>query len=192
MAPFRWPHDAGRLDFELLRHTSTTLYFSRDVLGEHVEWLRQHQYVVHSFPCAGWKSEDDFHAEASRVLGFPDYYGRNLDAFNDCLCQIEIPEDGGTVLVFDSFEAVVRLSPQLAWHILDIIAKWSRFFLLTDRRLLTLVHSGDENLRHQLKPVGACPVLLNRTEVTRETRRRLEQAGVVLRPDKGARDDEGR
>src|SRR5262249_10429536 len=88
MAAFCWPEDAGRLDVELLRETSVSLYFSREVLAEHVGWLREHGYLVHSFDCSTWAAEDDFHAEASRVLGFPDYYGHNLAAFKDCLCAV--------------------------------------------------------------------------------------------------------
>jgi hypothetical protein len=85
MAPLRWPEDANRLDFDLLRESPVTLYRSREVLAEHLAWLRRHGYAVHELDCSGWSSEADFHDAVSRTLGFPGYYGRNLDAFNDCL-----------------------------------------------------------------------------------------------------------
>src|SRR4051794_16144339 len=125
MATLRWPEDANRLDFQLLRESPVTRYHCRDVLEEHLAWLGQHAYLLHRFDCSGWRSEGDFHDAVSRILGFPDYYGRNLDAFNDCLCGIEVPEEGGTVLAFVSFEVLYRLSPERAWHILDIVAHWS-------------------------------------------------------------------
>jgi hypothetical protein len=174
MAPLRWPGDASRLDVNLLRGSPVTLYRSREVLAEHLAWLRQHAYVVHEFDCSGWSSEADFHDAASRTLGFPDYYGRNLDAFNDCLCGIEVPEEGGTVLAFQAFDGLHRLSPERAWHILDIAARWSRFFLLTGCQLMVLVQTDDLGLN--IKPVGARPVLLNDAERVRETRSRLEAA----------------
>ncbi len=174
MAPLRWPEDRSRLDFDLLRESPVTLYRSRDVLAEHVAWLRQHHYVVHEFDCSGWSSEEDFHDAASSTLGFPSYYGRNLDAFNDCLCAIAVPEEGGTVLAFRSFDVFQRLCPGPAWHILDIVARWSRFFLLTGRRMMALVQSDDPGLR--VEPVGARPVLLNNDEQRRETLSRLEAA----------------
>jgi hypothetical protein len=121
---------------------------------------------------AGRKSEEDFHDAASSTLGFPSYYGRNLDAFNDCLCGIAVPEEGGTALAFRSFDVLYRLSPRSAWHILDIVARWSRFFLLTGRRMMALVQSDDPGLR--VEPVGARPVLLNKDEQRRETLSRLE------------------
>lgn len=174
MAPLRWPDDARRLDFELLRESPVTLYRSRQVLAEHLAWLRGHGYAVHEIDCSGWSSEADFHDAASRTLGFPAYYGRNLDAFNDCLCGIEVPEEGGTALAFLAFDVLHGLSPERAWHILDIVARWSRFFLLTGRRLMALVQSDDPGLR--VEPVGARPVLLNGEERRRETLSRLEAA----------------
>src|SRR4051794_7032290 len=117
MAVFRWPDDANRLDFDLLRETSVSLYFSREVLAEHVAWLREYHYVVHQFDCAGWASEEDFHAETARVLEFPEYYGRNMAAFKDLLCRVDIPEEGGTVLTFSSFDVFFRASPEHAWHL---------------------------------------------------------------------------
>ncbi len=183
MAPFRWPDDSSRLDWELLRHTPVALYFSREVLAEHVGWLRGPHYLVHTFDCSGWASEEDFHAGVSRTLAFQGYYGRNLDAFNDCLCGIGVPEGGGTALAFLSFDTLFKMSPARSWHLLDIIACWSRFFLLTGRRLLALVHSDDRHIC--IKPVGARPVLWNGTESTRHLREKWEQARKDAGPPEG-------
>lgn len=40
-----------------------------------------------------WES---FHDEFDRVFGFPDFYGRNMNAWIDCLTAIDSPEDGMT------------------------------------------------------------------------------------------------
>lgn len=37
-----------------------------------------------------------FHDEFDRVFGFPDFYGRNMDAWNDCMTSIDSPDDGMT------------------------------------------------------------------------------------------------
>lgn len=42
-----------------------------------------------------WASFHDVFAEA---LGFPSYYGRNMDAWIDCLTWLDDPEDGLTQL----------------------------------------------------------------------------------------------
>lgn len=40
-----------------------------------------------------WVSFHDVFAEA---LGFPDFYGRNMDAWNDCMTDLDAPEAGMT------------------------------------------------------------------------------------------------
>jgi hypothetical protein len=181
MAPFRWPDDSTRLDFQLLRHTSVSLYFERDVLGEHIAWLREHQYLVHSFDCSNWSCEDDFHIEFSRVLGLHDYRGRNMNAFNDRLCRLDVSEAGGTAFAFLSFNSFCCKAAEPSWHLLDVIALWSRYFLLTGRRLLALVHSDDRAFH--IKPVGAQPVYWNSTERVRHTHEQRRKAGVKTAED---------
>jgi hypothetical protein len=174
MAPFRTPEDAGRLDFELLRLSPVSLYFSREVLAEHVAWLREHSYAVHTFDCSDWQDEQDFHVAACRSLNFPNYYGHNLAAFKDCLCGINVSEEGGAALAFLAFDAFWRKSPETCWHILDLVAIWFRYFLLKGLRLLALVHSGDRDIH--FRPVGASPVLWNRTESARYVREKWPAA----------------
>jgi hypothetical protein len=41
---------------------------------------------------------DSFHAEFHRVFGFPDSYGRNLDAWIDCMTSLDAEEDGMTTI----------------------------------------------------------------------------------------------
>ena len=165
MAAFRSPEDWERLDWMLLQCSPVTRYLSRRALGDHLGWLQQHQYRVYSFDCSAWASEEDFHTEVSRVLGFPGYYGRNLNAFNDCLSDLDVPDAGGVALVFVAFDTLYRKSPEWSWAILDIIAGNSRRYLLTGQRLLALVQSDDSHI--PLKEVGACPVMVNPTEFGR-------------------------
>lgn len=35
-----------------------------------------------------------FHAVFQRTLGFPAFYGRNMDAWIDCMTSLDLPEDG--------------------------------------------------------------------------------------------------
>lgn len=94
MAIFRnEPDDLQRLDWLLLQNGAVTLYFRPQVLVEDVEWLKGQDYRVDSFECSVWVSESQMHEALSRGLEFPAYYGRNLNALNDCISDIEIPED---------------------------------------------------------------------------------------------------
>jgi len=40
-----------------------------------------------------WKS---FHDEFATVFGFPDFYGRNMNAWIDCMTSLDQPKDGMT------------------------------------------------------------------------------------------------
>jgi hypothetical protein len=37
---------------------------------------------------------DSFHGHFSEKLGFPGFYGRNMDAWNDCMTSLDAPQDG--------------------------------------------------------------------------------------------------
>ena len=41
---------------------------------------------------------DSFHDEFSRVFGFPAFYGRNMDAWIDCMTVLDAPDDGMTMI----------------------------------------------------------------------------------------------
>lgn len=133
-----------RLDYDLLRNGAVNLYFSQNILAEDIAWLNSHGYRIYVLNAASWLSEDDFHRDASNVLGFPGYYGKNLNAFNDCLSEIEVPDsDGGCAIQFLGFDKLAGLHPGLAHAILDILETTSRRFLLTGQRLIALVQSDD-------------------------------------------------
>src|SRR6185436_7352827 len=95
----------SRLDFRLLRDGGVILYHSGVVLGDDLAWLRGEKYEVHDFDARRWKTEDDFHDDMSKALKFPEYYGRNLDAFNDCMTDVEVPIEGGMAIVIRNVDA---------------------------------------------------------------------------------------
>jgi RNAse (barnase) inhibitor barstar len=156
------PSEWQRLDWRLLLHGPIALYYRPAILDEDVAWLQSANYQIDEFDAARWASAEIFHAEIARQLRFPAYYGRNLDAFNDSLSDIDVPLDGGRCLVFRHFDAVARRDPPFAQAILDIIGTQSRHFLLRGRRFLALAQCDDP--RATFEPVGACPVWWNPRE----------------------------
>lgn len=80
---------------------------------------------------------DSFHDEFQRVLGFPSFYGRNMNAWIDCLSSLDAPEEGlttvhvkpGTVLTLEvanadslkqngreQFDALVECAAFVNWR----------------------------------------------------------------------------
>jgi hypothetical protein len=37
---------------------------------------------------------DDFHSHFARALGFPEFYGRNMNAWIDCMTDVDDPDAG--------------------------------------------------------------------------------------------------
>ena len=49
-----------------------------------------------SVDCLKITDWETFHDEFAATFGFPNFYGRNLDAWIDCLTSLDKPEDGMT------------------------------------------------------------------------------------------------
>ena len=85
-----------------------------------------------------WSS---FHEEFARVFGFPSFYGKNMDAWIDCMTSLDAPEDGmsavhcasGTVLTFEldnvqpfanrcpeQYNALIECSAFVNWRRLEV------------------------------------------------------------------------
>lgn len=162
------PESYDRVDWDLLQNGPINLYWRAPYLAEHVQWLKGDEYEINEFDCSSWVDEAAMHGDIAAGLGFPDYYGRNLDALNDCLSDLDVPTTGGRVLVLQRYDLLTRACPAVAQHVLDIIAHQSRRFLLFGRRFFALVQSDDPTIAFQ--PVGATPVNWNRREWLKSNR----------------------
>ncbi|MED1419481.1 barstar family protein [Bacillus smithii] len=89
----------------------------------------------------------NYHKDLASVLHFPNDYGKNLNAFDDCLSDV-VP-DGiglGLVLVFKNYDIFSKRDPKAAYDILDIIQNNSWRFLLEDIKLIAFVQSNDAKI----------------------------------------------
>jgi hypothetical protein len=150
-------------DYHLIKNGPVHLFRKDEALDETEAWLARHGYLVHRLDAGAWTNQADFHRNIKAALDFPDYYGHNLDAFNDCLRDVAVYEYGtdrdatGTVLVFTGYDVFARREPPAAQVILHVIATQARFAMLFGHRLVCLIQADDPNVRFE--PVGATPVL---------------------------------
>lgn len=151
----------NRLDYRLVLHR-VALYHSEAILAEDLEWLREAGYVIRVFDCRRWMTENDFHDEMATALGFPDYYGRNLNAFADSIGDVEVQDEGGLILVLKAIDVLAARDSKLTWHILDILAGVTIGNLMYGRRFFTLAQSNDPQI--QFEPIGAVGVTWNSRE----------------------------
>lgn len=116
-------------------------------------------YLVHRVDASDWRSESDLHDGLAAAMSFPGYYGRNLDAFNDVLCDVAEFRYGsdaastGTALLIDGYDSVHDISPRLAHAVVDIFALRAQHAALLGHPLLCIVTSTAD-----LGPVGAVGV----------------------------------
>jgi RNAse (barnase) inhibitor barstar len=156
------------LAFRLLINTSVTLFWRNSILDKTTQWLSSHSYQVTRLDASHWTTEEDLHQDIATALNFPDYYGRNLDALNDCMRDVVdhdygwSPQSTGLALVFTNYNAFATHCPNAAQIVLDIMADQSRSAALLGRRLMCLVQSNDPQI--QFRPVGAVPVSWNSSE----------------------------
>ena len=163
------PDEWNRLDFHLLKNGACHLYSNPLLLNEDVDWLERHGYEVARFDCAAWADESAMHRDLAKALALPDYYGHNLDAFNDSLCEAIGAESSFLALRLEHFDGFTRTHMREAHSLLDIIETVSRRGLLWGARLVALLQSDDPEL--SLPRVGASAVMWNPREFLRSSRK---------------------
>lgn len=152
----------------LLQLSPVTLFHRPAALAETTTWLAGRGYQVVTLPAGTWTDEADLHRDVARLLHFPAYYGRNLDALHDCLRDVVEQAYGwdsqatGLVVVLFGFDAFARLRPTSARVLLDLLAQHSREASLLGGRLLTLLQSDDPEVR--FARVGGSDVAWNDPE----------------------------
>ncbi|MEU3074254.1 barstar family protein [Streptomyces laurentii] len=154
---------------EYMINTFVTLFWRKRLLTQATERLEERGFRVIRLGAGQWNTERDMHRAIAAALDFPDYYGHNLDALNDCLGDVacyggydDAPEGTGLVLVFSDYDRFAATCPRAAQVVLDIIADQARQAAVLQRRFFSLVHSNDANIKFE--PVGAMPVMWNSDE----------------------------
>lgn len=133
--------------FYFLKNGGVVKYWKPTILARDCQRLEAMGYQLDQFNCLEWTDEDAMHKQLKERLGFPDYYGENLAALNDCIHgNLEIPEDSGRVLILNRFDAFNTIEPQLAWDILDTFARTTYRHLIRGKRFFVFLQSDDPTL----------------------------------------------
>lgn len=148
----------NRLDWGILKNGWTSLYWSLAVLENDLTWLEREHYAIVDFDCKSWTNLKEMHLQLKQKLHFPDYYGENAAALNDCLSELEIPGTG-LVVVFRHSD---NIDSEQMLLLLDIFARASRWHLLFGNRVMVLAQV--DNPDFEIGPVGGTPVMWNMAE----------------------------
>jgi RNAse (barnase) inhibitor barstar len=152
------PDEWQRLDWLILQNGAISLYWKKEVLENDLQWLQKEKYSIIYFDCNTWVDQKEMHKQLKEKLNFPDYYGENLDALNDCLSDIEIINTGQVIV----FQHMDRIDVKTMYTLLDVFAINARLQLLFGKRLIVLCQV--DNPTFQIDAVGATPVMWNGAE----------------------------
>ncbi|MDX1250662.1 MAG: barstar family protein [Gammaproteobacteria bacterium] len=83
------------------------------------------------FPVAGQgvRSKEQFFDHFARALDFPDYFGGNWDAFEDCLTDLSWRDAPGYVILYENFDTFAAQAPdqfEVALEILNAAVEFWR------------------------------------------------------------------
>lgn len=117
------------------------MFWRNEILDKFISDISREGFDIYTLDCSEWDI-NNYHNDLASILDFPEYYGKNLDAFNDCLSDL-VPKEIGIVLVFKNYDLFAKREPKVSQLILDIIQINSWRFLVEDIKLLAFVQSND-------------------------------------------------
>jgi len=147
------------LESRLLQNGCVVLYHNPYLLESYVKVLEEQGWKYKEISIARSGTVEEFYEQVALALNFPAYFGKNLDAFRDCLGDISFPENGRLALGLIRFDLVAKHDARFAHIVLDICAEAERGWLMEGKRILFLVQSKNPDL--QFPPIGATAALWN-------------------------------
>jgi len=154
-------------DIEILKDGPICKYYKNSILDKDVSWFIDNRFDVYDMNVKDWNKKN-FHKHLKEKFNFPDYYGENLDAFEDCLSEMYNTRYKGLVIVFRQYDEFLNRERKSAEIILDIIATESRVWLLNGQKLIGLIQSNEPNL--ELPKIGGIEPGWNSEEWMNNTR----------------------
>lgn len=129
----------SQIEWDMFREGFIHYYHRCDLLREDIGKFEEAGYTVFEISCKPCASADDFFGAANEALSLRDfaYLGRNVAAFDDRLCQLELPERA--VFVFWNYDEFMNCEALNAQYVLEVLTDFSRINLLLNKRLIHLL-----------------------------------------------------
>lgn len=146
------------LDFRLLQNAPVAIYRSAAILEADLVTLAGLGYRVDRIDLAKCNSGQRFYDAMSAALEFPSFFGRNRNAFIDVMRDLDIPEQGGRVIVFMNAH---RFPQSELADLVEDLASTARTHLLLGKRLISIIQTDRKDQQFEATSVIA---LLNPRE----------------------------
>jgi hypothetical protein len=135
---------------ELLREKASGVFRLTGEAG-----LEKINEVASGFDCSVFRAHGktienkrDFLAATATSLNFPEYFGHNWDAFEECISDPDLTPNQTLIVIFDDMTAFVKNEPDQFKTALDILRDAARAWSDAGKSLLVLViHADVEELK---------------------------------------------
>jgi hypothetical protein len=152
------------LEISILRDGAIAVYHSTEFLNEDLEWFQGQNYKIYSVDLVDVASTSDFYQTMTVCLDLW-HEPNNLDALYDLLCDIQLGDAQGGIIVLRSFDRFFKTFPTLGYTLLDFLANISRLYLIDRLKLICLIHTSTTELT--LPKVGGFYISSNPRESLR-------------------------
>ena len=92
------------------------------------------------------KSKADFLQAVAKALMFPDYFGNNWDALEDCLTDLDWLTDNRLILLYEQPETFAQAEPSEWLVALDILRSTVDYWHTRDRTFSVFIKSSSTDL----------------------------------------------
>ncbi|GAA4625934.1 hypothetical protein GCM10023113_20910 [Cellulomonas oligotrophica] len=123
---------APTLDLPIVGASGLAVVQRAQILDDATDRLVDAGHHVARLDAATWESRDAMYDGFAAALGFPDHFGRNLDALHDCLEDVTHGAYGGRagatglVVVVTGLNAFAERFPDLARALVDVLTATTR------------------------------------------------------------------
>jgi hypothetical protein len=141
--------------YELFRDGPITLFYKPQVLEDALGILLKKKYEAHEFDCKNYSSDTDIYNDILIRLGIIDaeYKNMNFIQFWDLFAEATVPEDTGMVLVFNSFDSLLNISPEIPKMVFNLISGYHYKFLLFGKKFKSFVQVDNPEMEYQVNNI---------------------------------------
>ena len=100
--------------------------------------------VVVRIDLARLSSKTGLLGRAARALRFPEWFGKNWDALNDCLTDLSWLDGNGWVIIFENAKAFADRKPQLFENAVEVFHAASDYWRRAGKPFWVLFHGPSD------------------------------------------------
>jgi RNAse (barnase) inhibitor barstar len=113
----------------------------------------EHEYAMWQVDCSGVATKEGLLRAIAETLAFPDWFGENWDALEDCLTDLSWHDASGYVLVLENCGALSRTNPEVFETAMEIFDSAAEYWYDEDVPFWVFVGGADPE-QFDLPPVG--------------------------------------